>query len=663
MSNNINFDYKNLSPFKWFVLENFPFIEADFDALTEWQLFCKLGKEMNKIIDSENTLGTQMENVTNAFIELQNYVNDYFKNLDVQDEINNKLNQMAENGSLQILLNNQYINLVNEVNTKINENQELNNYNFNELNNKINNINSGNPLKANSIEEMIDKSRIYILTTTGHWYYFNNEQWNDGGVYQGVEIGDNSIKLYQLEPNLQDNFNSFFKNVNYNTPFRGYIRVSSELSSYEVVDSSDYKYGTYNLEKGKKYYLCGFNSWESTGLTIINNGIIKATSRKSTTTNPLLNVTLIYECNEENDVLYISKPSENNSRYSDYTENGTLIIEIENINLNYTKKLNNLNPIKTINHCWSNRRVEIGSLIDIVSNDQKSILEIYKINKGINYILHFENLYDVASIIITDNNLNVLYKSSDSNKPSWDIGNDLYESNNDGYCFISKYNGKDYEGKPYILLNNKIDNKYSNKKWCIIGDSLSTNITNPNYIDNITNSLHLNTTVIANGGDGYYHVGGTSNFVTKVQNIPQDTEIITIFGSFNDVAGEITNFDKIIGDVTDTETNTICGCINTTLDWIMNNRQNAVLGVILPTPWTNRNPLNRESNIYINKLIEICKNKSIPYLDLFHKSNLYPWIKSFNNNFFNNGDGTHPNINGHKKISGMIEAFIKELYF
>lgn len=106
------FNYTNLTPFKWFVLENFPFIEADFDALTEWQLFCKLGKEMNKIINSENTLGTQMENVTNAFIELYNsfenltnYVNNYFNNLDVQEEINTKLNEMAENGTLLQILN------------------------------------------------------------------------------------------------------------------------------------------------------------------------------------------------------------------------------------------------------------------------------------------------------------------------------------------------------------------------------------------------------------------------------------------------------------------------------------------------------------------------------------------------------------------------------
>lgn len=100
------FDYIKLTPFKWFVLENFPFIEADFDALTNWQLFCKLGKEVNKIIDSQNIVGTEMENTVNAFIELQNFVNNYFDNLDVQEEINNKLDEMIEDGSLQIILDN-----------------------------------------------------------------------------------------------------------------------------------------------------------------------------------------------------------------------------------------------------------------------------------------------------------------------------------------------------------------------------------------------------------------------------------------------------------------------------------------------------------------------------------------------------------------------------
>lgn len=118
------FEFKNLTSFKWFVLENFPFIEADFDALTEWQLFCKLGKEMNKIINSQNIVGEQAENLTNAFIELQKFVNNYFDNLDVQEEINNKLNIMATDGTLENIINQEIFgninNSINELNTDIN---------------------------------------------------------------------------------------------------------------------------------------------------------------------------------------------------------------------------------------------------------------------------------------------------------------------------------------------------------------------------------------------------------------------------------------------------------------------------------------------------------------------------------------------------------------
>lgn len=106
----MNYDYKNLRPFKWFVLQNFPFIEADFDAITNWQLFCKLGEEINKIINSMNLTGEQVENLTNAFNSLEAYVNNYFENLDVQDEINNKLDEMAQSGELAPLIA-QYLEL------------------------------------------------------------------------------------------------------------------------------------------------------------------------------------------------------------------------------------------------------------------------------------------------------------------------------------------------------------------------------------------------------------------------------------------------------------------------------------------------------------------------------------------------------------------------
>ena len=34
--------FNHLPPFKWYVLQNFPFIEADFDAITNYQLLCTL---------------------------------------------------------------------------------------------------------------------------------------------------------------------------------------------------------------------------------------------------------------------------------------------------------------------------------------------------------------------------------------------------------------------------------------------------------------------------------------------------------------------------------------------------------------------------------------------------------------------------------------------
>ena len=67
-----------------------------------WWLCDFLEKKVFPAIE-ENTEIT--EETQQAFIELQNYVRDYFNNLDVQDEINNKLDDMAEQGTLQEIIN------------------------------------------------------------------------------------------------------------------------------------------------------------------------------------------------------------------------------------------------------------------------------------------------------------------------------------------------------------------------------------------------------------------------------------------------------------------------------------------------------------------------------------------------------------------------------
>lgn len=58
----------------------------------------------NTVIPAINNNGEAVTELQNLFIELKNYVDNYFTNLDVQEEINNKLDEMAEDGTLQEII-------------------------------------------------------------------------------------------------------------------------------------------------------------------------------------------------------------------------------------------------------------------------------------------------------------------------------------------------------------------------------------------------------------------------------------------------------------------------------------------------------------------------------------------------------------------------------
>lgn len=128
-------EYINMTPFKLAVLKYFPFINtADFDSLTNYGIMCKLGEHLNTIQDNEKFTEENVTNIFNAYNELQNYVNNYFDNLDVQDEINNKLDKMAEDGTISKLLEPLTANIQNNV-------DGLNN-NLKTLTDRVNNLSS-----------------------------------------------------------------------------------------------------------------------------------------------------------------------------------------------------------------------------------------------------------------------------------------------------------------------------------------------------------------------------------------------------------------------------------------------------------------------------------------------------------------------------------------
>jgi hypothetical protein len=116
-----NYNFKKLHPFKWFILQNYPFLEDSIDVLTNYQLFCKLGEEINKNRDSINEIGENETEVVTAFNNLYDYVHDYFENLDVQEEINNKLDEMADDGTLYQIIRTYTDPIIAEQNDHIEE--------------------------------------------------------------------------------------------------------------------------------------------------------------------------------------------------------------------------------------------------------------------------------------------------------------------------------------------------------------------------------------------------------------------------------------------------------------------------------------------------------------------------------------------------------------
>ena len=93
-------DMKKIQPFKFWSITNFPFIADDFDQMTYYEILCKIVEYLNKVIENNNAIINNENTLYQAYIQLQNYVNNYFDNLDVQEEINNKLDEMAESGEL-----------------------------------------------------------------------------------------------------------------------------------------------------------------------------------------------------------------------------------------------------------------------------------------------------------------------------------------------------------------------------------------------------------------------------------------------------------------------------------------------------------------------------------------------------------------------------------
>lgn len=95
----------NLPPFKkmCITIGNLP--SSFMESMTYYEALCWLYKYFEEtLLPAINTNSEAITELQTAFITLKEYVDNYFDNLDVQEEINNKLDAMAESGELEDII-------------------------------------------------------------------------------------------------------------------------------------------------------------------------------------------------------------------------------------------------------------------------------------------------------------------------------------------------------------------------------------------------------------------------------------------------------------------------------------------------------------------------------------------------------------------------------
>lgn len=94
----------NLERFRYWCQKILPAVYDD--SLSYYELLNKVVAKLNEVIEQSNEQTDAIRELQDLFTQLHDYVEHYFDNLDVQEEINHKLDVMVEDGTLNNILTN-----------------------------------------------------------------------------------------------------------------------------------------------------------------------------------------------------------------------------------------------------------------------------------------------------------------------------------------------------------------------------------------------------------------------------------------------------------------------------------------------------------------------------------------------------------------------------
>ena len=587
MNEKLDIDVKTLKPFTKFIYTIGELPTSYLISMTyEEQLIWLCNYLTNTVIPTINNNAEAVKEVQDLVTQLQNYINNYFDNLDVQQEINNKLDSLVENGTLTTLIGN-YINpLIEEQNNEIQTFKNTVNTEINNINAKVNAIEDIKPIPVSSVSDMTDTSQIYVNTTDGYWYYYNGSEWVQGAIYQSTGINNLSISHNLIKPkniskdklNKYNNLLELATEVYQNKAITGY-NTTDGITLYDNIGTNVLIFDLsqlhneiiFNIDKTKttdNTYNLFYVLYDSANLETYYNRSY----------NNLLNDTKSYDTNTKQAFIHTLKETYNRLAI---TVNETFDIYYDNEN-EYNIKTGDdifLQATNMLEKGTISKYYGFGGVSNntpIYTNERKLNTIIFPLNeKNINYLKE-SYLYCINDNIGLNNRI-ILYTPNQSNKmyalshmlqsSSYDsntkrlyigtyLGNNInlydyiaiaYEHNENETSLYSLY--VDDENLNYNLYKDNanaqiiLPNKFKmvqNQKMCFYYQNCTRYANTDNFaIKNITNSN------ISNNRLSYFNKSATGNYncTYQIKNNNQLNNVSNLYSK----NFEIEVLDKNVG--------------------------------------------------------------------------------------------------------------------
>ena len=208
-------------------------------------------------------------------------------------------------------------------------------------------------------------------------------------------------------------------------------------------------------------------------------------------------------------------------------------------------------------------------------------------------------------------------------------------------------------------LEHIANTRFSKKKYVAIGDSITVGFVDKPYATLVGEVMDMTVVNLGVSGSAITVANDrTDSIYERRGDIPEDADIISIFGGTNDFG-----HNSFMGQSNSASFYEFYGAFRMLIEWIQQNRPNATLFVMTPLhreddQIENSNGYTLED--YVNVIRDVCEKYSVPVLDLFKMGELNPNIEKHKELFAS--DGLHPLQSIHTKLGiYKIPQFIRGL--